>query len=199
MADIFRLLPADCTPELDSKQRDTLLKNGEYILPGGDSMETIKYDIDSFGYSNYLHYVFSFTTGQNAFVGFELRKFKRNDSSIFIVYSRVGGALRAYDQHDLFIFDYKNGKLILSKERLLPVNIPVKNFLKKETPDSIAKKIKSYVMATYILHSENPNTISFNLYPGVPLDEYEKNILGYTMLFTWNGKSFTRKLVKDVE
>ncbi len=195
MTEIFRLLPEDCTPELDSKQRDTLLQAGTYILPGGDSLETIEYDLDSSGFSDYLRYGFHYTTGQNAFLSIELRKFKRNNGSILIVYSRVGGMLRAYDQHDIFIFDYKGSKLSLTKQKLLPVEVPIKDFLKKGTPDSIAKKIKSYVMATYSLDPENPRSISFTLHPGSPIDEMEKYLLSYSMSFTWNGRSFIRKLV----
>jgi len=199
MTEIFRLLPEDCTPELDAKQRDTLLQTGTYILPGGDSLETIEYELDSSGFSDYLRYGFHFTTGQNAFLSIELRKFKKADGGILIVYSRIGGMLRAYDQHDIFIFDYKNSKLTLSKQKLLPMNVPIKDFLKKGTPDSIEKKIKSYVMATYSLHPENPRSISFILYPGAPLGDMEKYLLSDSMTFTWNGRSFARKLVLQKE
>ena len=194
MAEIFKLLPPECTPELNSKQRDTLLKNGEYILPGGDSLETIEYELDSSGFSDYLRYGFHFTTGQNAFLSIELRKFRRNNGRILIVYSRVGGMLRAYDQHEIFIFDYKDSKLVLNRQKLLPLNIPINDFLKNGTPDSIAKKIENYVMATYSLQPENPISISFDLYPSVPLDDLEKYLLTDSMLFIWNGKSFGRKL-----
>src|SRR5687767_8380991 len=85
MAEIFRLLPEDCTPELDSKQREILLQAGTYILPGGDSLETIEYELDSSGFSDYLRYGFHYTTGQNAFLSIELRKFRRNDGGILIV------------------------------------------------------------------------------------------------------------------
>ena len=199
MTEIFRLLPEDCTPELDLRQRDTLLQTGTYILPGGDSLETIEYELDSSGFSDYLRYGFHFTTGQNAFLSIELRKFKKDDGGILIVYSRVSGMLRAYDQHDILIFDYKDSKLVQGKQRLLPIEIPIKEFLKKGTPDSIAKKIKSYVMATYSLHPENPRSISFTLYPGAPLGDMEKYLLSDSMSFTWNGRSFTRKLVLQKE
>lgn len=193
MAEIFKLLPADCTPELDSKQRDTLLENAEYTLPGGDSLETIEYTIES-DLPNYLLYNYGFSTGQNGFIAFELKKFTRTDGSILIVYSRYGGTLRAYHQHDLKIFDYKNNKLILNKEKLLAQTISIKRFLRKGTPDSIAKKIESYVMATYDLDPENQKSVSYNLFPAVLLDDLEKYLLSDSMILTWNGKSFTKKL-----
>jgi len=195
MAEIFRLLPADCTPELDAKQRDTLLKNGEYILPGGDSMETVKYSIDAAPSPFYFRYVYSFTTGQRGFLAFELKKLTRNDGSIIIVFSRYGGVPVDAHQKELIVFNYKNKKLIPNKKNLLLKEVPIKYYLKNSTPDSIASKIKNVMNASYSLNSENPNSISFDLFPIVPLEELEKYILGDSMTFTWNGKKFVRKLI----
>lgn len=198
MAEILRLLPAEHALDLDLKQRDTLLQNGEYILPGGDSLETIKFELSLDDESGYIRFSLGFTTGQNGFVLIELRRFKRNDGSILIVYSRVGGALRAYDQHDILFFDYKNSKLVLSKKKLLPVNIPIKDFLNKGTPDSIVKKIQSRVTGTYSLDPADLKSFSYNLIPSVS-EDLEKYILRYSMIFTWNGKSFTKKLNLEKE
>ena len=195
MTEIFHLLPADCTPELDSKQKDTLLKNGEYALPGGDSMETLKYTISSMGSPFYLQYEYSFTTGQRGFLAFELKKFTRKDGSILIVFSRYGGVPVDAHQQELIVFDYKNKKLIPNKENLLLREVPIKYYLKNNTPDSVTSKIKNIMNASYSLNSENPNSISFNLFPVVPVEQLEKYILGDSMSFTWNGKAFIRKLV----
>jgi hypothetical protein len=197
MAQIFRLLPDEYSLDLNSKQKDTLLRDEEYILPGGDSIETVQFELSLNEEIGYGRFGFRFTTGQNGFVSVELRKFKENDGSILIVYSRVGGMLGAFDQQDVLFFKYKNSKLILSNEKLLPQSIPVKNFLKKGTPDTIAKKIENYVMATYDLDPENPASVSYNLFPGAPLDDLEKYVLGYSMIFTWTGKSFIKKLNLD--
>lgn len=199
MSDIFRFLPADCTPELDLKQRDTLLKNGEYVLPGGDSLESVKYTIDAAPSPFYLRYVYSFTTGQRGFLAFELKKLTRNDGSIIVVFSRYGGVPVDAHQKELIVFNYKNKKLIPNKENLLLKEVPIRYYLKNNTPDSIASKIKNVMNASYSLNSEYSNSISFDLFPIVPLEELEKYILGHSMSFTWNGKSFTRKLVEDKE
>ena len=195
MTEIFRLLPADCTPELDSNQRDTLLKNGEYILPGGDSMETVKYTIDRTASPFYLHYVYDFTTGQRAFLSFELKKFTRKDGSILFIFSRYGGVPVDAQQQELIVFDYKNKKLIPNKENLLLKEVPIKHYLKNNPPDSIVSKIKNVMNSSYSLNSENPNSISFNLFPIVPFEELQKYILGRSISFTWNGKKFVKKLI----
>jgi len=195
MAEIFRLLPSDCTPELDSKQRDTLLKNGEYILPGGDSMETVKYTISTSGSPSYLQYEYSFTTGQRGFLAFELKKFTRKDGSILFVFSRYGGVPVDAHQQELIVFDYKNKRLIPNKENLLLKEVPIKHYLKNNPPDSIVSKIKNVMNSSYSLNSENPNSISFNLFPVVPFEELQKYILGHTISFTWDGKKFVKKLI----
>lgn len=130
MTDIFRLLPADYTPGLNSKQKDTLLMKREYTLPGGDSLETIKYKIDSLGFSYYLEYNYSFTTGQRGFLQFELRKFIRKDGSILIIYSRYGGVPVDTHQQGLIAFEYKNNKLFLSKQNLLNKKVAINYFEK---------------------------------------------------------------------
>jgi hypothetical protein len=195
MAEIFRLLPAECTPELDSKQRDTLLKNGEYILPGGNSLETVKYIIDVTPSPFYLRYEYSFTTGQRGFLAFELKKFIKKDGSIIIVFSRYGGVPVDAHQQELIVFNYKDKKLMPNKENLLSKEIPIKNYLKSKTPDSIAIKIENIMNTSYSLDSENLNSISFNLFPVIPLEELEKYILGDSISFTWDGKKFIKKLV----
>ena len=199
MAEIFKLLPSDCTPELNLKQRDTLLKNSEYILPGGDSLETVKYTIDAAPSPFYLRYVYSFTTGQRVFLAFELKKFTRKDGSILIVFSRYGGVPVNAHQQELIVFNYKNRKLVLNKENLLLEEVPIKYYLKNDTPDSIASKIKNIMNASYSLNSENPNSISFDLFPVVPLEELEKYILGDSISFTWDGKEFVKKLIRYKE
>ena len=68
MASVFNLLPPDCTPELNSGERKILLKDKEYVLPGGDSIETVKYNIDIDEANQYLRYEFTYTTGQRAFI-----------------------------------------------------------------------------------------------------------------------------------
>ena len=79
MVSIFRMLPANCTPGLDLKAKNILLKKGTYILPGGDSVETVQYEIDTTHTDDYIYFGSSFTTGQNGFDEFQIRKFTRTN------------------------------------------------------------------------------------------------------------------------
>ena len=91
----FKLLPASCTPEISKKERNLLLKHGEYIIPGGDSDETVKYTVEEVS-NNYLQYEYSFTTGQRAFNEYELKVFKQKNGQAMILYSNYGGLPAAY-------------------------------------------------------------------------------------------------------
>src|SRR6201989_3537579 len=81
MDSIFRLFPVTCTPELNSKQKDTLLRTKDYIIHGGDTIETVKYELEIDETQQYLRYDYYFTTGQKGFNTYELRKFKKKDGS----------------------------------------------------------------------------------------------------------------------
>jgi hypothetical protein len=194
----FKNLPADCTPELTFRQRDSLLQTLEFILPGGTSTETVKYTIDTANATNYLRYEYSFTTGQNGFISFELRKFTKADGQSFLVFSRYGGLSRAYIQQDLKVFAIKNMQLVeQTTQKLLPKDIPLSRFLKKETPDAAKKRIDSAVNFRYDLYTEKQNEIEFTMFPQSPIDEDEKWVIGYSFLFTWTGKVFEQKLTDN--
>ena len=81
MESIFNLLPPESTPELNSEQKKILLKNKEYIIPNGDSLETVKYSLEIDETNQYLRYEYYFTTGQKGFNSYEIRKFKKKDGS----------------------------------------------------------------------------------------------------------------------
>lgn len=195
---IFKHLPLDCTPELSKKQKDTLLLQGEYILPGGDSIETVKYTIDTtLIKKGYLSYEYNFTTGQNGFIAFELRRFRRANGTLIFVYSRYGGMLRAFEQQDVIIYELKNGKLVINNDGLLPSEIPIKDFFIKDTPKDIIAYASKYVNQSYSLYPDNSSSISYTIDPQFPNEEENKKyILGYTIVFTWNGNRFIKKLQK---
>jgi hypothetical protein len=195
MVAIFRELPPDCTPDLSTSERDSLLVNGEYIMPDGDSIETTKYDIDTSTAKNYLRYEFSFTTGQSGFIIFELRSFSTIDGGRIIIFSRYGGLSRAYEQQDLKVFRLKNHILLEdTKQTLLPETINTVAFMKKNIPEKIKKKIEQAVNSCYDLNPEGSRGIAFTIFAQSPIDEYEQWVRGYTMYFTWNGVSFDKKI-----
>ena len=198
MTSIFRQLPPECTPELTIMERYILLKNGDYIIPGGDTIETIKYSIDTLEAKDYLRYEFNFSTGQAGFIAFELKSFRTTDGRRFIIFSRCGGMNRAYDQQDIKIYELKNNILIEnSKQKLLPLTINITSFLKKETPDTIKTKIEQSVSGCYDLKPETTNEIEFGIFPQYPLYNDDQWILGYTIVFTWTGSTFDRKIMTE--
>ncbi len=195
MTSIFRQLPSECTPQLTATERDILLKNGSYTIPGGDSIETTQYSIDTLGAKDYLRYEFNFTTGQAGFIAFELKSLRTTDGRRLIIFSRCGGMKRAYNQQEIKIYELKNATLIEdSKNKLLPLTISITNFLKKETPDKVKSKIEQSVSSCYDLKPETPNELEFAIFPQSPLGNEDEWILGYAITFTWTGNSFTRKI-----
>jgi hypothetical protein len=197
MVEIFKKLPADCTPQLSKKERTILLQKGKYILPGSDSIETVVYSIDTNTANDYLRYEYNFTTGQNGFITFELRKFKKANGKYIVVYSRIGGMLRAFDQQALTIYNLQNGKLVENKENLLPAEVPIKEFIKRNTQDSIVAYIGKYSTRTFDLNPQVKNTICYNIFPNIPLDNYANYIAGEKIYFRWNGKRFIKKTLQN--
>jgi len=200
MKSIVRQLPRECTPDLNNRQKETLLKNAFFEFSDADSLETIRYTLDTPVLKNYISFGFDFTTGQSGFGNFELKRFKTVKGSDIIIFSKFGGARWMYTQDTLKVFFVSNGKIIAYKEQtLLPQSIDVSEFLKKQTPDSIRRVIENSSNTYYSLNSEKPNQIEFNLsIPFMP-EELEKWLLGDSFIFTWNGKSFNRKLAFQID
>ena len=197
MTSIFRLLPATCTPELNSTQKDTLLQTKEYIIPGGDTIETAKYEIEIDEAQEYLRYDYYFTTGQKGFNTYEVRKFKKKDGSLIIVFSNYGGMTKAFDQTEIYAFRYQNDKLIKIDEQLFPQRIDANIFLKPNTPDSIREKVHIYSSCSYDLSPELKDSIAYRLFFEIINDENEKYLLGDTVFFTWTGESFKQGKVTN--
>lgn len=195
MTSIFRQLPSECTPELSSKQRDTLVVKGEYVVPGGDSIETLKYSIETNETKDYLRYEYNFTTGQSGFIVFELRRFQKENGKKFVVFSRFGGVSRNYYQHDLKVFDIEGAFLKENNSQtLLPKEVGIDSFLKEETQDTVKTIIERAVNSCYSLYPEVANQIDWTIIPEYS-EEYEPFVLAYTLTFTWTGLSFERKLI----
>ena len=193
MTSIFRQLPIECTPGLSGKQRDTLIIKGDYILPG-DSLETVKYSIDTSGTKDYLRYEYNFTTGQSGFIVFELRRFQKENGKKFIVFSRYGGLRHNYYQHELKIFDIENDCLTENaSQALLPREVGINNFVKEQTPEATEIKIEKAVSSCYQLYPEVESQIEWAIFPEYS-HEYDQFVLGLTLTFTWTGNSFERKL-----
>ena len=186
---IFRMLPPDCTPQLSNAQRDSLLHYGTYVLPDGDSIESVRYMLDTTGHAGYFKYRYTFTTGQNGFLFFEILNLRRSAGGTIILFSRVGGVPGMFLQQELRFFTLRKGKLIESKKKLLPVSIDLKQFVSATTPDSILAHIDNFASYSYDLQTGSPNTIKFTVLFDNAVAPY---VVRDTIYFTWNGKKFIR-------
>jgi len=194
MTALFRLIPLSCTPELTSTGKDSLIKQGEYIVPGGDSEETAEYSMDTSDAKNYLRCEFGFTTGQRGFIVTELKKFRKANGELFLIYSEYGGVPSDYEQRALKMFTIRNNHLIETKELLVPADIGLKSFLKPGYSDSLFTEIKSRISSSYLLHFEKENEIRFRIFSPLQLEDYKNYMIGNTILFTWNGRAFARRI-----
>lgn len=186
--EIFKSLPLEYTPELTSEAKDSLIQNGTYTFPGGDSREIMK--ADYLAEKDYIKLWYYFTTGQSGFIVIELRKFQKTDDSPVVVYSKFGGARRAFDQHSLLTFDYTKGSLILNENLGLPETIATREFLKDNIPNSL-KTEKITLNTSYNLAPEELNSVEYQI--DLQTDQYDEWIITDSFLFTWNGKRFEKR------
>lgn len=185
--EIFKSLPLEYTPELTTEAKDSLMEIGTYTIPGGDSLETMKADYST--ENGYIRLEYYFTTGQSGFIVIELRKFQKTDGSAIVVYSKFGGAMRAFDQHSLLTFEYKDETLKQNKNLGLPETIETKEFLKDNLPD-ILNKEKITLSTSYDLNSEN-NCIEYEINPQT--NQFDEWIKTDSYSFIWNGERFEKR------
>ena len=184
--EIFKSLPLEYTVDLTNEAKDSLIKNGTYTIPGGDSIETMKVDLSA--QKDYIRLEYYFTSGQDGFIVIELRKFQKSDGSIIVVYSKFGGARNAFDQHSLLTFDYNNGTFKLDEHLGLPETIETKAFLKDNLPDSL----KMITLSTsYNLYPDEANCVEYELNPQT--DQFDEWIKTNKIAFMWNGERFKKK------
>lgn len=186
--EIFKSLPLNYTSELTTGAKDSLIEQGTYTIPDGDSDETMKVDYSA--EKNYIRLYYYYTTGQRGFIVIELRRFQKTDGSCVVVYSKFGGAERAYDQDSLLTFDYENGTLKQNENLGLPENLETRAFLKDNLPDSL-KGEKITLSTSYNLKPKETNCIEYEVDP--QSDRFNEWIKTERILFTWNGKRFEKR------
>jgi len=194
----FKKLPPECTPYLNKQERKILLKNGAYTIPSGNSTDTEQYTLDTTTVEDYLRYEYAFTTGQRAFFVFELRKFTKKNGKSFLVYSKYGGLPASYMRYELRILQLgkKNQLTENYPQNLLPEEIPLTEFLKKETPDSLRSKIEQAVNRCYDLDGEK-NKIAYGIYTQYDTEQIAPWLTGTLFIFKWNGESFDSVLTSE--
>lgn len=197
MTGLFRLLPATYTPELNTKEKEILIKKGEYILPGADSNDTQQYVLDTGETENYLRCEYSFTTGQRAFSIIEIKRLKKTNGQFILVFSQYAGVPVEFEEREFKIYDIKNGKLIEIKGNIIPKNTGLKGLLKKGISDSLLSTIERNSCSSFDLMREQKNEIEFRIFFPDGEAEYKRHMKGNAVLLTWNGMSFTKKIIWD--
>lgn len=190
--EILLSLPAEFTPELTETAKDSLLQFSSYTIPGDDPREIMEVAITEKS-KEFIQLTYSFTTGQRAFVIIQIRVFRKRDDKPLIVYAKFGGLPRAFDQHILKTYNFSNGFLVETKEKLSK-SIGVKEFLKPKVVDEFAFDLE--IMSTsYELNPEEKNSIEYKLESQIIYGkgEIENLIQTYDFLFTWNGETFILK------
>ncbi len=194
MSTLFRQLPLECTPELSYKERDSLLRNQKYTIPGGDTVETTMYSIDTSQSKDYLRYEYTFITGQSGFIVFELRRLKKENGKTFIVFSRYGGTTYSFSQHELRVFDIINYSLKENKtQTLLPKVVEINTLLKNQTPDNIKSNINESISSSYDLYPSLENQIFWRISSNYPSENEEWTVRNQ-LVFSWDGNRFNTEI-----
>lgn len=185
--ELFKLLPEEYKIDLTDTSIDSIFNQGKYILPDGDSIETVQCNYSSEG-KDHLNLYFSFPTGQSGFYNVELRTFKRKNGGLLVLYAKYGGSRAIFDQHTLKAFDISNGILVKNNDVDLPEFIATKEFLKPDAPD----KVKRTRMSTgYNLYSDTPKSIEYFVFSQAI--SWDKWLAVEDIVFTWDGNRFVRK------
>lgn len=196
---IFLELPDSLLNNLSLKDRRAILENKKFYPSENTEDEKEVYNLVSLDKSkSFLRVEMSFESGQAAFVVFEIRSFDKKTGDKVVVFSNVGGAHNLYEQNNLKLFDYLNGKLQISKTPYLPVKIGLSDFIKSNTPKNIRKLYGEYSSTWYELGYEQDN-ITFVLNDN---DLYDNNfdssyVLGNSIEFIWNGINFERNKLSE--
>jgi hypothetical protein len=135
----------------------------------------------------------SFETGQSAFSIYELRAWKTTSQQFIIVYSEVSGAPGVFGQGDLLVFEYGKDKTLRpAKQELLPSSMGLGDFLKSNTPDSVAGKYASYSNNSYNL-MDAEGEVTYYLYESFEAYGIDRKwLLGNVIAFRWVDDHFER-------
>ncbi len=192
--DIFKILPATYTEDLNVAAKDSLLKGKDFYPANNDSNQIVVYRLEKLDSNkNFLRVEMSFESGQAGYVIIELRSFKTTKENWIIVLSKVDGTHNMFNQNTLVVFSY-NKPSGLTKTNLLGLiqNVSIRNFIKPNTPTSMIKKYKSYSSVSYELGYLG--NITLRLAEDFDLAHLDKKwLLGTSIEFIWNSNRFVKQ------
>ena len=184
---IAKMLSPELLPKLTESRIDSLLTDGHYIIPGGDTIVTEQYHVEQYG-DEYLKLTFSFDPGPSGYFIIELRRFNRVNGSPIVVYTKWGGGRRVYDQHNLLVFEYEEDKLVESKTVVLPKKLSDLDYYQSNLPDSVDQTQLKAGSTSYDLNPERVNGVSYNANGSQHLEWFNDSCCAYI----WNGKEFEK-------
>lgn len=167
--------------------KDSLIRNGVYILPGADSIISERYTYFSDNVF-FAELTYDYITGQNGFYKIEIRKYPKTDGDCIFLWSKYGGTKQIFDQLEIFSLTVENGSIKEIASPGYPVTINIRDFLKPSTPDSIVPDIQAKVNTSASLTHEG---IEYRITYSVLEDE--NWIARKNVLYLWNGQFFEKK------
>ncbi len=194
IVDFFRLMPKGHFGFLPEEARDTLVRQGKYYPPDNEpDVEVVAYNLSVDSAHNYLRIEMNYETGQRAFSIYELRAWKTASQDFVVVYSEHGGLPIAFQQGDLLVFEYGKDKTLRpAKKELLPSSMGLEDFLKPNTPDSVAGEYASYSNTSYDL-MDAEGEVTYYLYESFEAYGIDRKwLLGNVIAFRWVDDHFER-------
>jgi hypothetical protein len=189
--DLFLTLPDHYMPQLSKTAKDSLLRFNTYIFPGGNSIETKKCTFSA-ETDDHLIVEYGYTTGQQDFKIFQLRKILKSDGTPCVIFARYEGLDRSFVQQGLYVFAYKNNTLVKDPSIILPETVSVKEFFKAGTSDATIKQHEKVISTSYDLKPTGFDAIE---YLAFPQSEMEYDLLETEVIrYTWDGKGFKRSI-----
>jgi len=189
---VLLLLPDGLISNLTIMDRQTILEKKKFY-PSDNTEESITvFELrDNDKYNDRLSLRSSFETGQTLNGITELRIFFKTNGDTIVILSSYGGTNGLVEQLNLYTFSLKNETLI-NQENLLPENIPIKDFFKPNTPDSIFEKYGGYNYCYDLIYAAD-NTVEFSI--DFRWNQYKDSwLLGYTFIFKWINDKFEKEI-----
>lgn len=196
MRDMFLALPSYCTPGLNATGRSLLVKDTEYTVPARKEEDEIDYSIDTVT-DTYLAYEYSNSRGQGTNQNYEIKKFTFTGGKSILMFSKTGDPRVHSNKYILRAFDISGNTLAENHQNLIPEDLDYTVFLKPETPDSIKTSLKKTAYYTFDLYQHSTDKILFHII--LESDDAAQWLTGNTIVFTWNGSTFSSSIINIKE
>jgi hypothetical protein len=193
MSNMFLMLPAECTPGLNASGRTNLIKYHDYAIDTNDDKKEIDYSIDTIT-DGFLSYEYS-KYGKNE--NYEIKKLKTAGDSYILLFTKDADVKKKSDKYVFKTYDVSGNTLKESSTSYIPVNLDYFTFLKPETPDSVKASIQKTSYCAFDLEMNSTYEITFRIVLRSVKDE--KWLTGNSMVFQWNGTSFSNTITFQKE